>query len=188
MSASDVTQLIQAVERGDQNAADELLPLVYKELRLLAAAKLRHERAGNTLQPTALVHEAYLRLVGSEGQSQMQRWEGRRHFFAAAAEAMRRILVDNARRKKTLRHGGQYGRHDLSDSDLAIVDREAELLAIHLELDKLHEQDSMAADVVRLKYFAGMTTNEIAEVLEVSSRTVEYAWTYARAWLRMRIG
>jgi RNA polymerase sigma factor (TIGR02999 family) len=188
MPSSDVTQLIQAVERGDQNAADELLPLVYKELRILAAAKLRYEKSGNTLQPTALVHEAYLRLVGAEGQTRSCRWDGRRHFFAAAAEAMRRILVDNARRKKTLRQGGQHGRHELTEGNLAIVDREAELLAIHLELDKLQELDATAADVVRLKYFAGMTTQEIAEVLGVSSRTVEYAWTYARAWLRTRIG
>lgn len=188
MPSSDVTQLIQAVERGDPNAAAELLPLVYRELRILAAAKLRFEKSGNTLQPTALVHEAYLRLIGSEGQSQSNRWDGRRHFFAAAAEAMRRILVDSARRKKRLCHGGQNGRQELTEGNLAVIDRESELLAIHFELDKLQESDAMAADVVRLRYFAGMTTREIAEVLEVSTRTVEYAWTYARAWLRTRIG
>ena len=188
MSASDVSRLLQALGRGELKAATDLLPLVYEELRQLAAARLRQEKAGNTLQPTALVHEAYLRLVGNEAGQHYRRWEGRRHFFAAAAEAMRRILVESARRRQATKRGGGMARQELDAATLAVTGPDDELLAIHEELDSLHAIDPQAAEVVRLRYFVGMTTNEVAEVLDVSPRTVEYAWSYARAWLRERIG
>ena len=175
-----ITPLLSAAQRGDPQAAAELLPLVYDELRKLAAAKLVHEQPGQTLQPTALVHEAYLRLVGD------QQFAGRGHFFAAAAEAMRRILVEQARRKLSLKHGGGRGRRAL-DPD-AVPDAAGrdplELLAVHEVLDQLAAKSPRKAELVKLRYFLGCTVAEAAEVLGVAPATAEADWTYAKAWLR----
>jgi len=178
---TDVTRILNAIEQGDVKATDELLPLVYEELRLLAAQKLSHEPPGQTLQATALVHEAYLRLVKEERQS----WTGRGHFFAAAAEAMRRILVDNARRKKTQRKGGDYRRVDLAASE-AVTQEELrcdDLLALDQALEKLSQRDALKARVVSLRYFAGLTIEQTACSLGISPATAKRYWTYARAWL-----
>lgn len=176
---SDVTRILEAAEQGDPTAAHQLLPLVYEELRRLAAHKMANEAAGHTLQPTALVHEAWLRLVGNENQ----KWDGRAHFFAAAAEAMRRILIDRARRKRAARHGGGQQRVELQETDLAAPGDDDQLLAVNDALDKLALQHKDEAEVVKLRYFVGMTNEEAAEALGISVRTAKYYWTHARAWL-----
>jgi RNA polymerase sigma factor (TIGR02999 family) len=176
---SDATLLLTAVEQGDPKAADELLDLVYEELRRLAASKMAQEAPGQTLQPTALVHEAWLRLVGGKNP----KFENRAHFFSAAAEAMRRILIDRARRKLTQRHGGAFERVDLEEQDLAAPDADRQLLAVHEVLDKLATEHPAQAKVVKLRYFAGMTNEETAQVLGVSVATVKNYWTFARTWI-----
>ncbi|UCG56603.1 MAG: sigma-70 family RNA polymerase sigma factor [Phycisphaerales bacterium] len=185
-SMSDVTRILNAIERGDVGAADDLLPLVYEELRLLAAQKLSRETPGQTLQATALVHEAYIRLVGDEPQS----WESHGHFFAAAAEAMRRILVDNARRKRSLKSGGGHKRVHLDEAALATEsDPHADgLIALDEALARLSEKDKVKADVVKLRYFAGLTIEQTAQSLAISVATAKRYWTYARAWLTREIG
>lgn len=180
---SEVTRILCAIERGDVRAVDKLFPLVYQELRQLAAQRFSKELPGQTLQATALVHEAYLRLVGSEEHS----WSSRSHFFSAAAEAMRRILIENARRKKRLKHGGGRKRVDLEDADAAINVRSDELIALDEALDKLNEEDRVVADVVKFRYFAGLTLEQVAEILGVSRRTVDRYWAYGRAWLHQEI-
>ena len=183
---SDVTRILNAIERGDAKATDELLPLVYEELRLLAAQKLSHERPGQTLQATALVHEAYLRLVGDESQS----WVSRGHFFAAAAEAMRRILVESARRKRSLKRGGDRQRVALDESivlgEQAI--RPDDLLALNDALDKLATQDRLAADLVKLRIFGGFPVKQAAELVGVSPSKAYADLEYALAWLRLEMG
>jgi RNA polymerase sigma factor (TIGR02999 family) len=176
---SEITLILDAVQRGDPKAAQELLPLVYDELRCLAARRLANERPGQTLQATALVHEAYLRLVGNEDA----RWEGRRHFFGAAAEAMRRILVDNARRKKRLKHGGLLERVDIEVVDIASPITDDELLAVDDALDRLTVADPRAAELVKLCFFIGLTQEQAATELGISISTVERTWAFARAWL-----
>jgi RNA polymerase sigma factor (TIGR02999 family) len=180
---SEVTRILMAVEQGDARALDRLLPAVYRELRQLAAQKLSHERPGQTLQATALVHEVYLRLVGAEGQS----WKSRTHFFAAAAEAMRRILIENARRKHRLKRGGHRQRVDLEDGELSIDGPSHDLIALDEALNKLAETDKEKAELVKLRYFAGLTIEQAAEVLGISPTTAKREWTYARAWLYRRI-
>jgi RNA polymerase sigma factor (TIGR02999 family) len=182
---SDVTEILNAIQRGDARATDELLPLVYEELRLLAAQKLAHEPPGQTLQATALVHEAYLRLVGARPQD----WANRGHFFKAAAEAMRRILIDNARRKKSLKHGGRLRLVDFDES-LVIDDASPpeEMLALDEALGKLARQDPVKADLVKLRYFAGLTIEQAANALDISHATAERYWDYARSWLRVEMG
>ena len=178
---TDVTRILSAIEDGDPKAAEELLPLVYEELRRLAAAKLAQEKPGQTLQATALVHEAYIRLVEVE---EAQRWDSRGHFFAAAAEAMRRILVDNARRKRALRHGGGRQRCDMLDAD-AVVERVSDdWLDLDDALSKLAQLEPQSAELAKLRLFGGMTLEEAAGTLGVSSRTAKRNWTYVRAWLR----
>lgn len=176
---TDVTQILGAMQQGDPKAADELLPLVYQELRRLAAFKMANESPGQTLQPTALVHEAWLRLVGAEQST----WQNRAHFFGAAAEAMRRILIDNARRKKAIRHGGGQQRLDIQDVEIAANAKDDELLAVHEALDKFAAQDKQKAELVKLRYFAGLTIEEAAQVLGISEPTAKRWWAYARAWL-----
>jgi RNA polymerase sigma factor (TIGR02999 family) len=177
-----VSRALESVERGDPQAPERLLPLVYDELRRLAAARLANETPGQTLQATALVHEAYLRLVGSHPDNH---WDGSGHFFASAAEAMRRILVENARRKRRLRHGGGRDRVDLDLDRIAKAgDTKAEeLLSIDEALDRLEEEESTVAKVVKLRYFAGLTAEQTATAMGVSVRTVNRHWAYARAWL-----
>jgi len=181
---SDVTRILRAAHEGDPAAADQLLPLVYEELRRLAASRMANEAAGHTLQPTALVHEAWLRLVGEE----TKKWGGRGHFFAAAAEAMRRILIDRARRKRALRHGGDKQRVNIDDIDVpsSAADDE-QLLAVNEALDKLAAQNKEQAELVKLRYFVGMTNDEAAEVLGITPRAAKYYWTHARAWLHREI-
>ena len=180
---NDITHILGAIERGDSQAAEQLWQLVYDELRTLAAAQMARERPGQTLDATALVHEAYLRLAGDHDQT----FANRRHFFAAAAEAMRRILVDEARRKASLKRGGNLQRRmreeaeDPSDAD------SDDLLALDEALTGLAEADSLAARLVQLRYFAGLTTEQAAEVLGISARSAYYTWSYARSWLRQRI-
>lgn len=178
-SISEVTHILQAVQQGDPKAADELLPLVYAELRKLAAAKMANEAAGHTLQPTALVHEAWLRMIGT-GSPQ---FENRAHFFAAAAEAMRRILIDNARRKRALRHGGGQQRVDIEEVDLASPSTDDELLAVDEALDRLAAQHPEQAQLVKLRYFVGLTVHEAADVLGISADTAKDYSAHARAWL-----
>jgi RNA polymerase sigma factor (TIGR02999 family) len=182
---SDVTSILSAIEGGDPTAAAELLPLVYGELRKLAAARLAAEPAGHTLQPTALVHEAYLRLVGG---GRPQDWAGRGHFFAAAAEAMRRVLVDAARRKRSARRGGPRRRLDLLEGDLASAPVSDELLDLDAALTEFAGFDPQAAEIVKLRVFAGTTVEEAAQFLGVSPRTAKRSWAYARAWLGRRLG
>jgi RNA polymerase sigma factor (TIGR02999 family) len=176
---SEVTQLLSALERGQAHAAEELLPLVYDELRRLASWRLANEQPGQTLQATALVHEAYLRLVG-EGDPQ---WNGRRHFFGAAAEAMRRILVESARRKKRLKRGGDLERVELDGLDLPAPMPDEDLLALDEALDRMAEVDPRAAELVKLCFFVGLTQDQAAKELGISISTVERTWAYARAWL-----
>jgi RNA polymerase sigma factor (TIGR02999 family) len=179
---SEVTQILCAIEAGDPRAASELLPLVYDELRKLAAARMADEKPGQTLQPTALVHEAYLRLVGDV---QPRDWNGRGHFFAAAAEAMRRILVENARRKHALKRGGDRQRLDLAEP--AAPRFSDDLLALDQALEQLAAKDPRKAEVVKLRYFAGLTMEQTAESLGISLATANRWWNYARAWLHQEI-
>lgn len=210
---SDVTRILSQIESGDPAAAEQLLPFVYDELRKLAAAKLAHEKPGQTLQATDLVHEAYLRLVGpgigrqeavvgseefevdgqeseccsriSDSQSPTPAgFSSRGHFFAAAAEAMRRILVERARRRDRVRHGGELQRQDAAEAELVADQRQMEILKVDAALDELAEQDPRAAELVKLRFFVGMTTAEAATALGVSTRTLERTWVYAKAWLR----
>lgn len=181
---TDVTQILSQVEEGDSAAAEQLLPLVYDELRRLAAAKLGSEKPGQTLEATALVHEAYLRLVGGE---KVQHWDSRGHFFAAAAEAMRRILVENARRKGRDKHGGNLNRVDASELDLVTTTSDEELLAIDEALDGLVKEDAQAAELVKLRFFAGFSISEAAQILGISRTNAYVQWAYARAWLRCKV-
>ena len=178
---TDATRILSAIEQGDSNAAEQLLPLVYDELRRLAAQRLAQEKPGQTLQPTALVHEAYLRLVDIE---QAQHWDSRGHFFAAAAEAMRRILVENARRKKRGKHGGHLQRLALEDRDVPVPPPADDILALDDALTRLAEKDPEAARVVQLHFFAGLSIEQVAEMLGVSRATAYRQWAYARARLR----
>jgi RNA polymerase sigma factor (TIGR02999 family) len=177
---TETSRILKAAEGGDPEAASQLLPLVYEELRQLAAQKLALEKPGQTLDPTALVHEAYLRLTGDQPR---QPWQGRAHFFAAAAEAMRRILIEKARRKRRLRHGGDRKRQPLDSKVLAEDSAEEQLLAVHDALDRLAETDAAIAELVKLRYFVGLTLEQAAEVLGVSGRTADRQWAYAKAWL-----
>jgi RNA polymerase sigma factor (TIGR02999 family) len=181
---SDITLILNAVQQGDPKAAEELLPLLYNELRKLAAQKMANEAPGQTLQPTALVHEAWLRLVGS-GQ---EHWNSRGHFFGAAAEAMRRILVERARRRRVLEKGGFAEKSDLDESQLVVTAPAEELIAVDEALDRLAAEDPAAAEVVKLRYFVGMTMPEAAEALGLPLRSAERLWTFARAWLRQALG
>jgi RNA polymerase sigma factor (TIGR02999 family) len=180
---SDVTRILNAIEQGDIRAADELLPLVYEELRRLAAQKMSHEKPGQTLDATALVHEAYIRLIGAEAQN----WSGRTHFFAAAAEAMRRILIENARRKQRYKHGADRQRIDLDNSEISIEDPSTDLIALDEALTKLAEEEPDVAELVKMRYFAGLTLEQSAAVLGISRRTADRYWAYARAWLYQQI-
>lgn len=180
---TEVTRILDQIQHGDPHAAEQLLPRVYDELRRLAAQKLSQEKPGQTLQATALVHEAYLRLVGAD---QVGHWDGRGHFFAAAAEAMRRILVDQARHRQAAKHGGLQKRVEMPESGLAAPMPDEELLAIHEALEQLARIDSAAADLVRLRFFAGLKTAEAAEALGISMRSAHDLWTYARSWLRRK--
>ncbi len=184
---TEVTQILSQIESGDPHAAEELLLLVYAELRRLAAQKLAEEKPGQTLDATGLVHEAYLRLFGGQGNGEQQHWDHRGHFFAAAAEAMRRILIENARRKKRLKHGGDRQRVDLLDQDLAVHDSPDELLALDEALTKLALEDPTAAQLVKLRVFTGLSIDQAAEVLGMSRATAYRHWNYARAWLRCEI-
>jgi RNA polymerase sigma factor (TIGR02999 family) len=184
---SDVTHILAAVERGDAHAAEELLPLVYNELRQLAAARMANERPGQTIQATALVHEAYLRLVASPGATgsapREQHWNSRGHFFAAAAEAMRRILVEKARKKRRLKRGNNRQRLDLDEVEISIECPVDDVIALDEALSKLAQQHPERAELVKLRYFAGLTVDEAANALGISPSTVDRQWTYARAWL-----
>ena len=181
---TEVTRLLDSVAAGDSHAAAELLPLVYDELRRLAAARLAGESPGQTLQPTALVHEAYLRLVGPSAPA---RWDGRAHFFAAAAEAMRRLLIDQARRKSAARHGGGRARHDLDHIELATPEPAAELQAVDEALTRFEAIEPAKAALVKLRYFAGMTIPQAAEALGIAPSTADRHWAYARAWLHAEL-
>ena len=183
-SMTNVTHILSAIEQGDPHAAEQLLPLVYDELRKLAAQKLAQEKPGQTLQATALVHEAYLRLVDQE---RAQRWESRGHFFAAAAEAMRRLLVESARRKRRLKHGGGCAREP-ELVDIAGPERSERLLALDEALDRLAAANPRAAELVKLRYFAGFSNAEAASLLGISPRKADQVWAYARAWLREEVG
>jgi len=188
---AEVTHILSAFEQGDARAAERLLPLVYDELRRLAAQKLAQEKPGQTLQATALVHEAYLRLVGGQAPAGSRQppkpWESRGHFFAAAAEAMRRILVENARRKRSSKHGGGLVRHDLDDVQLAAPELDVDLLALDDALDRLAQKDAMKAELVKLRHFAALTIDEAALALGISATTANRYWAYARAWLHQEI-
>ncbi len=179
---TDVTGILSAIEQGDPSAAGQLLPLVYAELRRLASRRLAQESPGQTLQPTALVHEAYLRLVDVD---EPQHWNSRRHFFAAAAEAMRRILIDQARRKNRYKHGGGQRRVTMDEEQLAGDDDQTELLAIHQALDKLAVQDPQAAELVQLRYFAGLSVEQAGETIGLPRSTAYAHWAYAKASMRM---
>jgi RNA polymerase sigma factor (TIGR02999 family) len=181
---SDVTRILSAIEQGDGQASERLLPLVYDELRRLAARKMAQEKPGQTLQATALVHEAYIRLVDVE---KAQHWDSRRHFFSAASEAMRRILVDNARRKRSLKRGGQRQRVDLDEAIAVGGTSRHDLLELDELLDQLSNVDPRAAELVKLRFFAGLTGDQSAEVLGISPRSVDLLWAYARAWLFERL-
>jgi len=180
---SDVTRVLEAIEQGDAKAADQLLPLVYQELRKLAAHKMANETASHTLQPTALVHEVWLKLVGEVDR----KYRGRDHFFAAAAEAMRRILIDNARRKLARRHGGGQQRMDVEDIEIAATMQDDDLLLVNDALEKLAALDRQKAELVKLRFFVGLTLEESAEILGFSVPTAKRYWTFARAWLYQEI-
>lgn len=181
---SEVTQLLTAIGQGNRQASADLLPLVYDELRRLAAEKMAQERPGQTLQATALVHEAYLRLVGDNDSPQ---WDHRWHFFAAAAEAMRRIILNGARDKKRLKRGGDLRRVELEQIDLSSDTNDAELVALAEALDELERDDAVAAQVVKLRFFAGLKQREVAAAMGISLRTVERQWAFAQAWLYDRL-
>ena len=183
LAVSNVTQILEAVAHGNSAAADELLPLVYEELRRLAAAKMANEAAGQTLQPTALVHEAWLRLAGAASQG----WNGREHFFRAAAEAMRRILVDRARRRTAQKRGHNPQRTELSETKIPTVSQDDQMLAVHEALYQLALRDPLSADLVKLRYFVGLSMAEAAESLGLPVRTAERLWTFAKTWLREEI-
>lgn len=193
--STDLTRLLDAVGRGDASFSSDLLPAVYAELRRLAASKMAREAPGNTLQPTALVHEAWLRLqrVGSgtapDAREQERRWQNRAHFFSAAAEAMSRILIENARRKKAIRHGGALERVDIDDVEIAVPSNanEDDLLAVHDALVKLAARDPQKAELVKLRYFIGLTIEDAAEILGISIATAKRYWAFARAWLYQEI-
>jgi RNA polymerase sigma factor (TIGR02999 family) len=178
---SEVTRILDAIRAGEPRAAEELLPLVYDELRQLAAQKLAREQPGQTLNATGLVHEAYLRLVGKGDETQ---WSGRGHFFAAAAEAMRRILVENARRRSALKRGGACQRRELDESNITAPESSEDLLALDEALGKLAETDPQSAELVKLRFFAGLTMDQASEALGMSTRRAHYVWAYARSWLR----
>ena len=180
----DVTQILSDIEQGDGQAAEQLLPLVYAELRKLAAAKMAQEQPGQTLQATALVHDAYIRLVDV---NQAQHWNSRGHFFAAAAEAMRRILVDSARRKKAAKRRRGEQRKGVELAEIAVVRDPDQLLAVHEALDSLGEADAESAELVKLRYFVGLTVEEAAQHLGISARKAKYIWAYARNWLRVNL-
>jgi RNA polymerase sigma factor (TIGR02999 family) len=182
-SAGEVTRILSTIRNGNAQAAQELLPLVYDELRRLAAFKMAHETPGQTLQPTALVHEAWLRLGGHDHQA----WNGRPHFFGAAAEAMRRILIENARRKRARRHGGGQQRMDVQELEIATGVKDDELLEVDAALERFAAQDQQKAELVKLRYFTGLTIAEAAEILGVSAPTAKRWWAYARAWLHKEI-
>jgi RNA polymerase sigma factor (TIGR02999 family) len=181
---SDVTRLLAAIGQGDPRAAEQLLPLVYNELRRLAATKIAREAPGQTLQATALVHEAYLRLLDG---GQPQDWNGRGHFFGAAAEAMRRILVERYRRKRSRKAGGGHRRQELPDIELAVAGPRLDVLALHEALTKLEQHDARRAQLVKLRFFTGLTIAEAAEALGISESTADNDWAYARSWLRLEI-
>lgn len=181
---SDVTRILSAIEGGDPRAAERLLPLVYEELRRLAAQRMAHEAPGHTLQPTALVHEAYLRLVDSASPGN---WNSRGHFFGAAAEAMRRILVDGARRKGSEKHGGQAERVELREDQAAAPGRSVDLLALDEALTRLAAHDPRKAEVVKLRYFAGLTIRQAADALGIAESTADADWAYAKSWLRVHM-
>jgi RNA polymerase sigma factor (TIGR02999 family) len=186
---TEVTRILSAIEQGDPHAAEQLLPLVYEELRKLAAQKLAHEAPGQTLQATALVHEVYLRLVAGGGAagSREPQWDSRGHFFAAAAEAMRRILVDRARHKKSRKAGGGFRRVELDDIALPVADAGDELLALHDALERLEQKDRRKAALVKLRFFAGLTNAQAAAALRISASTADNDWAYARCWLRLEM-
>jgi RNA polymerase sigma factor (TIGR02999 family) len=181
---SEVTRILSAIEQGTPHAAEQLLPLVYDELRKLAAQKLAQERPGQTLQATALVHEAYVRLLEGE---QGRHWDSKAHFFGAAAEAMRRLLIDNARRKQAEKHGGGWQRHDLLEAELAIDSTGDELFAVDEALSQLASREPVIARLVELRFFAGLTLPEAAKCLDLSQRTAHRHWAFARAWLRRQL-
>jgi RNA polymerase sigma factor (TIGR02999 family) len=192
MAMTDVTRILLQIESGDPSAAEQLLPLVYDELRKLAASKLSQEKPGQTLQATALVHEAYLRLVenreqGTRDEQQRSQWNSRGHFFAAAAEAMRRILIGQARHKASLKAGGQRQRVELTDVEQEIQGPQLDLIALDTALEELAARDPRAATLVKLRFFAGLTMPEAAQALGVSLATVENDWAYAKCWLRLQI-
>ena len=182
---SDVTRILSAIEQGDPSAAEQLLPLVYEELRKVAAQKLAQEKPGQTLQATALVHEAYVRLIDGNA---VQRWDSRRHFFAAAAEAMRRILIDGARRKATEKHGGPMQRVDLDRIDAVTVSPGTDILALDEALTKLEAEDPVKGQLVKLRYFAGLSVQDSADTLGISRATADRYWSYARTWLFCELG
>lgn len=184
MLMSAFTEVMQAIKAGDSRAADRLLPLVYEELRRLAAAQLANEKPGQTLQPTALVHEAYLRLTGG---ANLEQWNSRGHFFAAAAVAIRRILIDNARRKQSQKRGGRFARHTLEEVQPCLPEPQEDLLALDEALQKFAAVEPQAAELVQLLYFAGLTLPEAARTLDISPRTAGRLWSYARAWLRREV-
>jgi RNA polymerase sigma factor (TIGR02999 family) len=181
---SEVTRILSAIEQGEPHAAEQLLPLVYDELRKLAAQKLALEAPGQTLQATALVHEAYLRLVDA---AKTHHWDSRAHFFGAAAQAMRRLLIDNARRKQAEKHGGGWQRHDLLEAELAIDSTGDDLFAVDEALTQLANREPVIAGLVELRFFAGLTLSEAAKCLDISERTAYRHWAYARAWLRREL-
>jgi RNA polymerase sigma factor (TIGR02999 family) len=180
----DVTRILSQIEHGDPAASERLLPLVYSELRKLAAARLANEKPGQTLQATALVHEAYLRLVGSEAD---KGWDSRGHFFAAAAEAMRRILVERARQKKALKRGGDRRRESLAVADIGVEPPNIELIALDRALEKLENRDAVKAELVKLRYFAGLTIPQAAAALGIAPSTADKYWAYAKSWLKLEI-
>lgn len=182
---SDVTRILSQIEAGDPSAAEKLLPLVYQELRKLAASRLAHERPGQTLQATALVHEAYLRLLGNDPNGQS--WDDRGHFFAAAAEAMRRILIDQARQKDSLRRGGDLQRHDVAYTEIVTHEPSVDILSLNEALERFAGHDAEKAQLVKLRYFAGLTIPQAAQALGISSTTAERHWVYARAWLHTEL-